>query len=101
MMREVTVTDVLHAPPGTQVIDVREHDELASGMIPGAVHLPMSQLGSRIGELDRTCRLIVVCRSGNRSASVANALSDAGFTCDTMRGGMVEWSRHGLPISYP
>ena len=100
-MKEVTVTDVLHAPPGTQVIDVREHDELTSGMIPGAIHLPMSQLGSRFGELDRSRPLIAVCRSGNRSASVATALTEAGFSCDTMSGGMVEWSRHGLPVSYP
>lgn len=39
-MKEVTVTEVLHVDQATQIIDVRETDELASGMIDGAVSLP-------------------------------------------------------------
>jgi rhodanese-related sulfurtransferase len=39
----------------------------------------------------------VVCRSGNRSARVADALNAAGFSADTMTGGMIAWSRAGLP----
>ncbi len=100
-MKDVTVTDVLHAHPGTQIIDVRESDELTSGMIPRAIHLPMSQLGNRLDQLDPARPIIAVCRSGNRSSTVASALTEAGFTCDTMSGGMLEWARQGLPVSYP
>jgi rhodanese-related sulfurtransferase len=41
--------------------------------------------------------VIVVCRSGNRSARVAEALNQAGYTADTMTGGMVAWQGAGVP----
>lgn len=66
-------------------------------MIPGALHIPMGQLGSRLGDLDKDRPIIVVCRSGNRSAVVADALNQAGYTADTMAGGMTAWQRAGLP----
>jgi rhodanese-related sulfurtransferase len=43
--------------------------------------------------------VIAVCRSGNRSAHVADALNAAGFTADTMTGGMIAWTLAGLPSS--
>ena len=66
-------------------------------MIPEALHIPMGDLNTRLSELDRTRPVIVVCRSGNRSARVADALNSAGYTADTMEGGMVAWQRAGLP----
>ncbi|GEO94283.1 rhodanese-like domain-containing protein [Kocuria turfanensis] len=87
-----------HRPAQEQVLDVREDFEVADGMIPGALHIPMGQLTARLPELDRTRPVIVVCRSGNRSARVADALNGAGYTADTMAGGMLAWQRAGLPI---
>lgn len=43
--------------------------------------------------------MIAVCRSGNRSARVAEALNGAGFTADTMAGGMISWTQAGLPTT--
>lgn len=100
-MKEVTVTEVLHVDQATQIIDVRETDELASGMIDGAVSLPMSEIGSRLGELDLFRPIVAVCQSGRRSASVAIALTEAGFACDTMVGGMIQWAVEGLPVTRP
>lgn len=100
-MNEVTVIDVLHADRTTQIIDVRERDELATGMIDGAMSLPMSEIGSRLAEIDPARPVIAVCRSGGRSTSVASALSKAGFTCATMAGGMVQWAAEGLPVTCP
>ncbi|MFD1214213.1 rhodanese-like domain-containing protein [Arthrobacter sp. GCM10027362] len=80
-----------------QVLDVRENFETAGGMIPGAVHIPLGELGARLAELDRTRPVIVVCRSGNRSARAADALNGAGFTAETMAGGMTAWQQAGRP----
>jgi len=100
-MREVTCTEVLNADASAQVIDVRESNELHTGMVAVAAHLPMSEMTARLGELDLNRRVIAVCRSGARSAKVAEALTAAGFECDTMGGGMIEWSAQGLPVSVP
>ncbi|ABK05211.1 rhodanese-related sulfurtransferase [Arthrobacter sp. PvP102] len=98
-MAEITVTEVEQRRASSQVLDVREDFEVAEGMIPGALHIPMGQLQARLSELDPGVHVIVVCRSGNRSARVADALSGAGFSADTMTGGMIAWSRAGLPAA--
>ncbi|MFC6259105.1 rhodanese-like domain-containing protein, partial [Kocuria oceani] len=73
--------------------------EVADGMIPGAVHIPMGQLTSRLPDIDRTRPVIVAWSSGNRSARVADALTGAGCTAeDTMAGGMLSLERAGLPV---
>lgn len=96
-MAEITVPDAEKRYTEDQVLDVREDFEVAEGMIPTALHIPMGQLNARAAELDKDRPIIVVCRSGNRSATVADALNQAGYTADTMAGGMIAWQQAGLP----
>lgn len=96
-MAEITVPDAQKRYTQDQILDVREGFEVAEDMIPGALHIPMGQLGSRLGDLDKDRPIIVVCRSGNRSAAVADALNQAGYTADTMAGGLTAWQRADLP----
>jgi len=97
---DITVTELneqLQKGSDAQVVDVREADEVASGMIAGARHIPLAQLTARLGELDKTRPVVAVCRSGRRSAAAADQLAAAGFTSYTMTGGMLDWSAAGLP----
>jgi len=96
-MAETTIQDTNARRTRDQILDVREDFEVAEGMIPEALHIPMGDLNRRLNELDRSRPVIVVCRSGNRSARVADALNTAGYTADTMTGGMIAWQRAGLP----
>jgi rhodanese-related sulfurtransferase len=98
-MAEITVTETDQRRSTDQILDVREDFEVADSMIPGALHIPMDQLQARLPELNPAVPVITVCRSGNRSARVADALNGAGFTADTMTGGMVAWIRAGLPTA--
>ncbi|WP_206480020.1 rhodanese-like domain-containing protein [Kocuria sp. KRD140] len=100
-MAEITITDAHQRRGQDQVLDVREDFELVEGMIPGVLHIPMGQLGDRLSELDQDRPVIVICRSGNRSAWVADALNAAGYTADTMAGGMTAWQCTGLPTHRP
>ncbi|RJT76906.1 rhodanese-like domain-containing protein [Arthrobacter cheniae] len=98
-MSEITITDADERRTQDQILDVREDFEVAEGMIPGALHIPMGELNARMAEIDHDRPVIVVCRSGNRSARVADALTDAGYAADTMGGGMTAWQRAGLPTT--
>ena len=85
---------------GAVIVDVREPDEWRSGHIPGAVHMPLASLRARMRELDPQRELIVVCRSGNRSATAVSFLQSAGFSqARNLEGGMIAWGRHGLPVT--
>ena len=98
-MPEITIADADRRRASDQILDVREDFEVAEGMIPGALHIPMGELDTRLGELVKDRPIVVVCRSGNRSARVADALNAAGYTADTMGGGMIAWQRAGLPAA--
>lgn len=98
-MAEITVTEAWERRSTARILDVREDFEVEDGMIPEALHIPMGQLQARLPELDPALPVIVVCRSGNRSARVADALNGADFSADTMAGGMIAWTRAGYPTS--
>ena len=62
---------------GGQVVDVREPREWVAGHVAGTRLIPMGQLAARLGELDRTRPVPLICGSGNRSG--ANPLTAQGF----------------------
>ena len=82
-----------------RVVDVREDDEWAAGHAPGALHIPLDQLAARLGELDPTQALAVVCRSGNRSSRAVAVLTAAGLTAHNVDGGMTAWAAAGRPVT--
>ncbi|ALZ98831.1 rhodanese-like domain-containing protein [Corynebacterium glutamicum] len=94
----ITITETNKRRNLDQILDVRENFEITEGMIPEAVHIPMGDLNFRFKELDQNRPVIVVCRSGNRSTQVANALKQAGYTAYSMTGGMSAWYQNNLPI---
>lgn len=72
-------------------LDVREAQEWEDGHIPGATWIPLGELPQRLGELPMDREIIVVCRSGGRSAVATKLLLAAGFRAANLRGGMLEW----------
>ncbi|MDP2289582.1 MAG: rhodanese-like domain-containing protein [Actinomycetota bacterium] len=95
----VSVDDAaLAAAGGAVLLDVREYEEWMSGHAPTAIHIPMNDLPSRVGELDRTRRIVCICRSGNRSGRVTAWLLQQGFDAVNMAGGMFQWASFGHPM---
>ncbi len=77
---------------GARLLDVRTDGEHRAGHIPGSLHIPVSELSSRVGELSDKARPVVVyCASGMRSASAAGILRRAGFTSVHDLGAMGRW----------
>lgn len=73
----------------TLVIDVREADEVAGGMIPGALHIPLAQLLADPGAIRGP--VVVVCQTAVRSRRAAEALRGAGVEASILAGGMEAW----------
>jgi len=99
LAREVSVSKAATLrEEGAFVLDVREPDEWVAGHIPYATLIPLGELQSRLAEIPVDQQIVVVCRSGNRSATGRDILLDAGFEQVTsMGGGMNEWINQGLP----
>jgi rhodanese-related sulfurtransferase len=86
-------------PGETQLVDVRTQEERDAGRIPDdTAHIPFEDLYSRASELDRERPVVFYCRSGDRSASAADAFAASGFTASSLAGGIVGWEESGRPV---
>jgi rhodanese-related sulfurtransferase len=83
---------------GALLLDVREDHEWQAGHAPEATHLPMSRIGAEVAQLPTDRLIVCVCHVGARSAAVAEALTNAGFSAANLVGGMDAWAAQGLPV---
>ena len=84
-------------PEGLHVLDVREHAEWQHGHIDGALHIPLSLLPTRVGELPQG-QTLVVCKIGGRSAQAVAWLQQLGYDAVNLAGGMLDWEAAGRPM---
>ncbi len=85
-----------------RLIDVREPHELEISRIPGAKLFPLGSLAARLSELDSAQEMVVICKSGIRSARALELLVSAGFRkVRNLKGGINAWAREvdkSLPV---
>jgi sulfur-carrier protein adenylyltransferase/sulfurtransferase len=85
---------------GVKLIDVREQNEWDESHLERAEHVPQGELVARIDELapDRSERLLLHCRTDNRSSRMADELAGLGYeNVGVIAGGIVAWEEAGLP----
>lgn len=102
--RDITTLDAtrLLNKENPLVLDVREANEFAGGRLPNAVHIPLSQLKDRGGEIAKHASrpVIVYCDRGARGGAAIAALTRLGFThVQSLRGGFRAWKDAGLPVA--
>jgi sulfur-carrier protein adenylyltransferase/sulfurtransferase len=92
---DMTVTELkarIDGGDAPTIVDVREPAEFEICRIPGAVLIPLSQLPSRMGELDSTKEIVLQCKVGGRSATATAFLRRAGFSrARNLTGGILAW----------
>ena len=85
------------------IVDVRENDEWSAGHIAGAIHIPLSEISTRLNELEtyKNSPIIMQCRSGARSAKAADVLVKAGFSrVFNLTGGLNAWQKENLNLQH-
>lgn len=92
---EVTVAEV---SASSYLLDVREGVEWLAGHIENAAHIPMNQVPQRMAELPTESTIVVVCKSGGRSAAVTAFLRDQGMDAVNLAGGVLAWTAAGRPL---
>ena len=104
---EVTVDDVKDQLTGADravLVDVREPDEVADGVIKGAITIPRGFLELRIEQAvpNKDQEVIIYCQGGVRSAMAAKALEELGYgQVKSMAGGFGAWKRGGHSFVMP
>lgn len=79
---------------GAMLIDVRSTQEFRNGHLPGAVNIPINEINQRLKEIGKPqTKIIVYCRSGNRSSRAKALLDKKGFTEVYNLGGIGRWPK--------
>lgn len=89
---------------GAQSIDVRESYEVAQERVPHFKNIPLSEIKERMSEIDKQKRVVLLCRSGRRSAIAAQELLKAGYPAEqvaNVEGGLIRWKAENLPTESP
>ena len=77
-----------------QLIDVREDWERSAFHI-GGEHIPLSEIISRKGELEKDKPVVFYCEKGIRSTIIIQRLEASGFqNLYNLTGGMAEWKKN-------
>ena len=97
-MREVSISELERMDESSfLLIDTRSTDNVRYGMIPGAIHIPETELMENAAryarELPDGRTLIVYCQRGVRSIAVSETLADCGRECFSLTGGYLAWLR--------
>lgn len=98
--RTLSVVDfqiLLKSGKATQVVDVRTAEEYLSAHIPGALNIPLGEIGVRMGDLRPDCSLVVTCHSGVRAAMACQSLSATAKDIWVLQGGTQAWIEAGHP----
>lgn len=84
----------LIARPGTVLLDVRMPEEVAIAALPGAINIPLAELGQRVSELNASAPIAVLCHHGVRSEMAGRFLERNGFVdVAHLTGGIDAWSQ--------
>lgn len=89
---------------GALLLDVRELYEFDEVHAPGSKLIPLGELEYRLNEIRGYTGkpVVIICRSGRRSARAAEVLGKLGFTdVHNVSGGMLAWLAAGLPVVKP
>lgn len=81
------------------LLDVRTQEEYNEDHISGSTLIPVQELEARLSELPRDKKILIYCRSGNRSVTASKTLEKNGFTqIFNMQGGITEWKNAGYDV---
>ena len=86
---------------GALLLDVREPEEYSAIHAPNAKLIPLGQLNARLQEIAayKDKPIVVMCRSGRRSAQAVSLLQEAGYSqVSNVKGGIQEWEKNGLEV---
>lgn len=82
------------------LVDVRTDEEIAEGMIEGAMHMPIADFDP--AALDGIDDVVLYCRSSGRSGRAARMLADhRGERVEHLEGGILAWLEAGYPVVAP
>ena len=103
-VKYISSTEFLELRDDFELIDVRTKSEYESGFIESALNIDFfsDTFDSDVLSLNKNSKIILYCRTNNRSTKTANLLNKNGFKdISVIQGGVIDWVKSGNDIEYP
>jgi rhodanese-related sulfurtransferase len=91
--------DMIASDSNVTLLDVRTPSEFASEHIENATLVPLDALEQNLNKIDKSKKVIVYCRSGNRSITASRILQDNGFVPLNVDDGIIGWKNSGYEVT--
>jgi rhodanese-related sulfurtransferase len=103
-VKHISGSEFLEINDDFEIIDVRTKSEYESGFIESALNIDFfsDTFESDVLSLNKNSKIILYCRTNNRSTKTANLLKKNGFKdINVIEGGITDWVKNGNDIVYP
>ncbi|MEQ8908499.1 MAG: rhodanese-like domain-containing protein [Vicingaceae bacterium] len=89
-----TFKEKINSDPQAVIIDVRTPEEEAEGLIENSVNMNLMEQSfpAKVMDLDKSKNYYVYCRSGGRSATACQFMSQQGLSAFNLEGGIQAWN---------
>jgi len=98
MIKPIQAIKLIKNDTNITLLDVRKDDEYKSGHIPNTLHIPLDKLEANLNKLPKDKKILVYCRSGNRSISASRILKSKGYTPIDIKDGIIGLVSNGMRI---
>ena len=103
-VKYISESDFFRLSENFELIDVRTNSEYESGFIEKALNIDFfsETFESDVLSLNKNSKIILYCRTNNRSTKTANLLKKNGFKdISVIEGGITDWVKNGNDLVYP
>ena len=103
-VKYISFSEFLELSDNFELIDVRTKSEYESGFIESALNIDFfsDSFESDVLSINKNSKIILYCRTNNRSSKTANFLKKNGFKdINVIEGGITNWVKNGNDIVYP
>ena len=98
MMKSTQAISIIKQDTNITLLDVRTKEEYKSGHIANSINIPLDKLKRNLQRLPKNKKVLVYCRSGNRSISASRILKQYGYTPIDIKGGIISLVSNGMKV---
>jgi rhodanese-related sulfurtransferase len=99
MIKPQNAINLIKNDTNITLLDVRTLDEYKQGHIKNALLIPLDTLESNLDKLPKNKKILIYCRSGNRSIEASRILKKHGFRPIDIKGGIIGLASNGMKIA--
>jgi rhodanese-related sulfurtransferase len=98
MIKPKVAIEMINSDSNITLLDVRTTQEYNQAHLPNTLHIPLDNLANNLNKLPKDKKVLIYCRSGNRSIEASRILKKHGYTPIDIKGGLIALTSNGMKV---